>query len=112
MRFDQQDHATPTTRPTDLARQSALASRAFDDAVDRLGGNRRQIPLTEAPFLAHQAAGSGPVGLFERCAQFLSNFRDPCEIVENAPAAIDMCLKDIPVVDGRLPRVPGVAQYQ
>src|SRR5580700_8146580 len=50
IRLNQQDNATAAASSADLAGQSAVAPRAVNDAVYRLGRDGRQISLAERPF--------------------------------------------------------------
>ena len=107
-----QHDAATATRTADLSRQSALAAGAFDDAVDRFRGDGRKIALSEAPLFAHQSAGFGPVGFLQSAAKLLRDLRDAREIVVDLRVSVDVFLEDVPIVDGGLARLAGVAKYE
>src|SRR5215813_1029164 len=110
--LDQHHHTAAATRPANLPGEGALTARALDNAVDGLGRNGGQVPFAKIPFLAHQTAGLGPIGLFERNAHRLRHFGDPLEVGPHLLLAVDMGLEYLPIVDPRLPRFAGVAEHQ
>src|SRR5712692_2295091 len=109
--LDQKDHTATATGSADFACQSAVAAGVVDDPVNGLRGNGGQVSLAEGPFLAHQAAGFGPVRFFESKAHLLSNFGNTLEAVLHGALAADMRLEDFPVVDTMLARLAGVTDH-
>src|SRR5580692_4464156 len=109
--LNQHHYAAAATCPADLSRESSLPARPCNDAVDRFGGDSREIALSEGPLFSHQPPGIAPVLSFQLALKFQRDLRDTRKVEVHLFVSIDMFLEDIPIVDGRLPRLSRVAEH-
>src|ERR1700758_2547869 len=53
-RLNQEDHTSTPSGTADFPRESAIAARVFNDAVDGFRRNCGQVAFAEGPFFAHE----------------------------------------------------------
>src|ERR1700682_5378031 len=110
--FDHQCEAAAAARAADFAAERSLPPSRGNNAVNHPRRNCSKIPAAEFPLLAHQAANLIPLVPFECGAHLARDHRDFFEVLRDTPVAIDVPLKNLPVVDAGLPRLARIAKNQ
>ena len=89
-----------------------MPGRDGNQLIDERRRDSRRIGSSQLPFLAKQSRDFVPVLGTESLVHGPCYFRDALEIPEYALVAVDMSLKNFPVVDARLAGRPGVRQHE
>src|SRR2546425_682192 len=110
--FNHQCKAATTARTAGLAAERPRTSRGGDDAVYHRRRDGGQVALAKFPFLAHQSPDFAPTPPLERGADAPRHHSNPFEVAPDAPVAVNVRLEHLPVVNARLPRLPGVTEHQ
>src|SRR5262245_44700602 len=98
------EQATAAARATNLRRSGPRRAGALDELVDHRCRDTRREALAVVPLDGDLAAHFVPVGTFERSAHSGRRIADSFEAVEDVPVAIDVALRDLPVVGSGVSR--------
>src|SRR5262245_4784620 len=96
--------------PADLCRCCTGAHRTGDEIVDRGGRDAGREPLAVLPFLCDGRTDAIPIATRQPFAHSGGRVTNTLEAVEHVPIAVDMFLRDFPVVRSRVARLARVAQ--
>src|ERR1700682_3813615 len=111
VRFNQQDHAAATAGAANFAGQRAFFAGSFNNAVNQFCRYGGQISFAKEPLFSHERAPLVPLCGFQCHAQQLRAFGDFLHAVLYRELAINVRLKNFPVIDAMLPWLAGVAHY-
>src|SRR5689334_20679369 len=106
------EQATAAAGTAYLGSGRARPPRPIDEAVNRRRRNARRQALASVPLGRDRRAHTVPVLLSECVTHRRRGVANALEAVEHVAVAVDMLLRNLPVVGAGIARLAGVAEHQ
>src|SRR5215472_297542 len=110
--FAEKNHAAASAGAADFGCQRSIATSHTDQFLDHRRGDARGIGLAQLPLFTQQSHDFTPVGPRQRLVHAPGNLADAMEVAKHLAIAVDVRLKNPPVVDSRLARRARVSQHE
>src|SRR5687768_8875652 len=106
------EHAAAASGAADLGGRGPGLRGSRDQLLDRRRGDPGRQSLAVLPFLGNGGADTVPILRSQRLAHLRSRITDPLEAVENVPVAVEVLLRDLPVIGAGVSRFARVTEDQ
>src|SRR5579863_2354291 len=110
--FYQESRATAAACPAHFGCLSTVLGSDSDQLVNQRSGDAGSIAAAQFPLLAQKTGNVFPFAVQQCVVHGSRDLRNPLEVAEHTPVAINVRFEYFPVVDSRLPRCARVGEHK